>query len=105
MKILFRTAGLFAASWLWIAPAQADITGHWSFEAADLFLSATIGFPMLGIDPETGVNTTFGTTGSGAFASVPNIAGQPVAVMGFPKTSSSGGYFVPHGAEANGGGI
>jgi hypothetical protein len=105
MKTILRAVSLVAASLLLTAPTRAEITGHWSFEAADLFLSARIGAPILEIDSETGINTTFGTTGSGAFAGVPNIAGQPVAIMGFPKTTPAGGYYVPHGAVANGGGI
>ena len=90
MKTALRAVTLLAASWLLTTPARAEITGHWSFEAADLFASARIGFPILEMDPDTGINTTFGTTGSGAFAGVPNIAGQAVAIMGFPKTNQIG---------------
>ncbi len=105
MKTALRAVTLLAASWLLSTPARAEITGHWSFEAADLFASARIGFPIQEMDVDTAINTTFGTTGVGDFAGVPRIAGQPVAIMGFPKTSPGGGYDVPHGAEANGGGI
>ncbi len=105
MKTALRAAALLAATGLFASSARAEITGHWSFEAADLFASAKIGFPIQEIVPQTAIDTTFGTTGVGDYAAVPNIAGQPAAVMGFPKTGNGEGYFVPHGAEANGGGI
>jgi hypothetical protein len=74
------------------------------FEAEDLFLSAKIGQPIQEIDANTAFDQAFGTTGQGNFATVPNIQGQPVKILKFPKTDSGGGYYVPPGAAANGGG-
>src|SRR6266542_4418170 len=84
--------------------AKGEITGHWSFEAQDLFLSAKIGQPMLELDLDTSINEMFGTTGEAAFASVPKIGGQAVPVLKFPKTGATGGYYLPPNAQPNGGG-
>src|SRR5689334_6865074 len=81
-------------------PTHAAITGQWDFKSGDL--SATIGQPLNYLDGDTQVGTKFGTTTS---FGIPDIGGQPVKVMQFPATTSpSGGYDVPAGAAANGGG-
>ena len=97
-----RSAGL--ASILAFIPAvEASITGQWDFNNGDL--SATIGQPMDFLDADTQAGTVFGTTGAGVLAGVPAINGQPAKVMKFPVTAPvSGGYSVPAGAQANGGG-
>src|SRR5688572_27937214 len=75
------------------------ITGQWDFETD---LSATLGQPMSFLDSETETGSQFGTTTA---LGIPNINGQPARVMRFPSpTSAFGGYYVPHGALANGGG-
>ena len=84
---------------------SAAITGQWGFAAGDLFKSAIIGLPIESLTLETDQATRFGTTGQGAFASVPHINGTPVKIMKFPKTPADGGYYVPHGAGPNGGGV
>ncbi|MHB8522355.1 MAG: hypothetical protein ACYDH9_16565 [Limisphaerales bacterium] len=80
--------------------ASAAITGQWDFKNGDL--TATIGQPLNYLDTDTQTGTQFGTTTGFA---IPGIAGQTVTVMKFPATTStSGGYDVPTGAVANGGG-
>src|SRR4051812_40339538 len=80
--------------------SRAAITGQWDFKNGDL--SATIGQPLGYLDSDTQTGTKFGTTAS---FGIPGISGQAVKVMQFPATTSpSGGYDVPTGAAANGGG-
>jgi hypothetical protein len=83
---------------------DAAITGYWTYEQQDLFLSARIGQPMLWLDDETLVSHEFGRSGEGQFANIPNINGQQVAFLKFPKTGPTGGFYVPHSAAPNGGG-
>src|SRR5258706_123647 len=104
MKTTLRWLLLFASFLVLGTTSRADITGHWSFEAADMVLSAKIGSPMLEADVDTAFDELFGTTGQADFAGVPNIGGQPVKILKFPKTTATGGYLMPPGAAANGGG-
>lgn len=81
--------------------ASAAITGQWDFKTGNL--SATIGQDLSYLDGDTQARTRFGTTTSFA---IPDIAGQPTNVMGFPKAASEfGGYFAVAGAAPNGGGL
>lgn len=76
-----------------VTPVAASVvTGQWDFNQGDL--RATIGSPL-----EYRGDTAAGTT----FSAVP-ISGTDAAVMGFPATSPTQGYVMPHGAAPNGGG-
>lgn len=73
-------------------PPTAQVTGQWDFENGDL--TATVGAPMQ-YRGDTAATTTFSTV---------QIGGSPAKVMGFPKTSPTQGFVLPHGASPNGGG-
>ena len=83
----------------WVFSAGATITGQWDFKSGNY--DATIGQPMFALNsPDTtqfGSTTTFG---------ISPIGGVPTNVMHFPKAADQfGGYGVPTGASANGGGL
>ena len=83
--------------------AQAQsITGQWDFSSGDL--SATIGSAMQYLDGpggSTDTGTAFGTAGS---FGLPLVGGQDKQVMKVPACSSTMGYLMDSGANANGGG-
>jgi hypothetical protein len=80
--------------------ARATITGQWDFKTGNY--SATIGQPMFPLDTPTANGTQFGSTTTFGISS---IGGVPTNVMQFPKAPDGfGGYSVPVGASANGGG-
>ena len=80
--------------------AQATITGQWDFKAGNY--DATIGQPVFPLDTSTANGTQFGST---ATFGISPISGVPTNVMHFPKAPDEfGGYGVPVGASANGGG-
>ncbi len=89
-----------------IATPHSTVTGQWDFEFADL--GATIGRNLTYLDGDAGVtatNTIFGTTGSGDFAAVPNIDGEPANVMYVPgDLDRNVGYVMDHLISPNGGG-
>lgn len=74
-----------------LAPPAAQVTGQWDFSGN---LAATIGADMQ-YRGDTVNGTSFPTV---------QIGGQAAQVMGFPATTRTQGYIVPHGATANGGG-
>ncbi|MEW6158528.1 MAG: hypothetical protein AB1813_13930 [Verrucomicrobiota bacterium] len=97
----FRCALCAALLLLTSLHSKAAITGQWDFNNGNL--AATIGQDITYLDAETSANTRFGTTTA---LGIPDIDGQVASVMKFPKTAAElGGYYVPHGANANGGGF
>jgi hypothetical protein len=84
----------------------SNVTGQWDFNFADL--SATVGSPLEYLDGDGGVTATktmFGTTESGEFIEIPNIAGQPANVMYVPgDLDRRVGYVMEHRIAPNGGG-
>ncbi len=80
--------------------AHAAITGQWDFKHGDL--TATIGGNIQYLDSAAVSGTTFGTT---TFFGISPIGGVATNVMQFPQfTDEFGGFSVPVGAAANGGG-
>jgi hypothetical protein len=80
--------------------ARATITGQWDFKAGNY--DATIGQPIFPLDTPTATGTQFGSTTTFGISA---IGGTPTNVMQFPKAPDEfGGYGVPVGASANGGG-
>ena len=78
----------------------AFVTGQWDFNQSNLV--ATCGQALEYFDATVQADTSFGTTTS---FFISDIAGQPANVMYFvPSLSSWGGYIMPHGIAANGGG-
>lgn len=76
------------------------VTGQWDFNQSDL--RATAGQALKYFDAQSQTDTTFGTTTS---YGVSDIDGQPVNVMYYaPSAAPWGGFVVPHGIAANGGG-
>src|SRR6185369_9543675 len=98
-RLIQLVAGVITFAGLTTA-GNAAITGQWDFKAGNL--AATIGTELAYLDALTQDGTVFGTTTA---LGIPNIAGQVTNVMGFPKlTDEFGGYYLPPGAVANGGG-
>src|SRR5436190_17623416 len=96
---LLRAGATAVATALIVMPAMAQPFGLWNFDAGNL--SATVGSPLTFRDANTQTATSFGTTTA---LGLPNIAGTPANVMGFPAaTNTSQGYNMPTPA-ANGGG-
>jgi hypothetical protein len=76
------------------------VTGQWDFNQGDL--RATAGQALKYFDAQAQTDTTFDTTTS---YGVSDIDGQPVNVMYYaPSAAPWGGFVVPHGIAANGGG-
>ncbi|HKS38790.1 MAG TPA: hypothetical protein VJW76_16465 [Verrucomicrobiae bacterium] len=86
--------------------SATTVTGQWDFENGDL--RATTGQALEYFDGpagQTATKTKFGTTGSGDFASVPNIGGTAAKVMYVPgDVIREIGYVMHHGIAPNGGG-
>jgi hypothetical protein len=89
-----------------IALPDSNVTGQWDFEFADL--SATIGSPLAYLDGAGGLTetgTSFGFTGEGDFAGIPDINGEAAAIMYVPGDLSRDiGYVMEHRIAPNGGG-
>ncbi len=88
--------------------AGAAITGQWDFKETNYnpltytLINAAIGQAITPADQATTSGTQFGSTTSFGIAS---IGGQATNVMRFPQAVTGfGGYMVPVGANANGGG-
>jgi alkylhydroperoxidase/carboxymuconolactone decarboxylase family protein YurZ len=85
---------------------KSTVKGHWDFDYADL--KANIGQPLAYLDGDAGLTkagTTFGTTGEGDFAEIPNINGTAAKVMKVPGDLDRNiGYVMTHGIAPNGGG-
>ncbi|MGV3771310.1 MAG: hypothetical protein ACO1QB_00310, partial [Verrucomicrobiales bacterium] len=79
------------------------VKGQWDFDAGTL--AATVGAPLEyfdGAGGDTETKTSFGTTTS---FGIPDIGGQPAAVMKVPGDKSNKiGYIMRHGISPNGGG-
>jgi hypothetical protein len=86
----------------------AQVTGQWDFKNGDL--SATVGTPLAylgGAAGDSATKTTFGTTGSGAFASIPGINGVPTTIInpgGAATTDNNYGLIMQPNMSPNGGG-
>lgn len=87
----------FLAGALPLAASQPP-DGQWDFNGN---LNATVGNPLTYADITTQNGTTFNTTT--AFG-ISNVGGTAASVMNFPASGAGGGYKMPIGVAANGGG-
>lgn len=81
---------------------EGVIAGQWDFDNGDL--SATVGAPMTYFDGASGATsqqTEFGTTTT---FGIPNIGGEVVNVMRFPKNTPAMGYLAQVGGPNGGDG-
>ena len=87
--------------------AGPKVTGYWTFD--DGTLKASVGADMAFIDPAISSFYSFATTGQGAFADVPHIAGKPAKFLAIPRNENGTdfkrtGLKVAPGLASSGGG-
>jgi hypothetical protein len=82
----------------------APVAGQWDFENGNL--KATFGQDLQFFDSSLADRHTFGTTGTGAFADVPGINGQPAKIICIPRQEDESfrkmGLLMTHGIAPNG---
>lgn len=89
---------------LLVGPLSAAVTGLWNFDQPANPLAGAVGDPIEYLDGpggDTEAATVFGLTSD---LGIPDINGEPAAVMGFPQTDQWMGYLLHHGIAPNGGG-
>lgn len=103
---LFKNCARFAAlaltSAAFLNTTQAAIVSQWDFNSGNL--NATTGQNLEFFDGpggETETQTVFGTTDT---LGLPGVNGQPLHVMGFPRSLPTMGYLMHSDLPANGGG-
>ena len=101
-KLLNKLSLAFLLTFAATLTSNATITGQWDFKTGNL--TATTGLDLQYFDGPGGPTeqqTVFGTT---ATLGLPDIGGQPVHVMGFPRSLPQIGYLMRPNMQPNGGG-